>query len=79
MPDHSAFSRAHNERFREGEVFRRMFERIVEICIALLVVALTAFAAATPACAQNYGERALRYGNTSSQYFDGRDDKTPCS
>lgn len=27
IPDHSAFSRARNERFREGDVFRRMFER----------------------------------------------------
>ena len=34
IPDHSAFSRARNERFREGEVFRHMFERVVERCIA---------------------------------------------
>jgi Transposase domain (DUF772) len=34
IPDHSAFSRARNERFREGEIFRRMFERVVEACIA---------------------------------------------
>jgi transposase len=30
IPDHSAFSRARNERFREGDVFRRVFERVVE-------------------------------------------------
>src|ERR1700726_3704401 len=30
VPDHSAFSRARNERFREGDVFRRVFERVVE-------------------------------------------------
>ena len=29
IPDHSAFSRARNERFREGDVFRRVFERVV--------------------------------------------------
>jgi hypothetical protein len=29
IPDHSAFSRARNERFREGDVFRRIFERVV--------------------------------------------------
>src|SRR6476620_11444724 len=34
LADHSAFSRARNERFREGEVFRRVFERVVEACIA---------------------------------------------
>src|SRR5258708_39248431 len=28
VPDHSAFSRARNELFREGDVFRRMFERV---------------------------------------------------
>ncbi len=28
IPDHSAFSRARNERFREGDVFRRVFERV---------------------------------------------------
>src|SRR3982074_3371113 len=34
IPDHSAFSRARNERFREGDVFRRVFERGVAACIA---------------------------------------------
>lgn len=34
IPDHSAFSRARNERFREGDVFRRVFERVVEAWIA---------------------------------------------
>jgi len=34
IPDHSAFSRARNERFREGQVFRRVFEQVVEACIA---------------------------------------------
>jgi transposase len=33
IPDHSAFSRARNERFRQGDVFRRVFERVVEACI----------------------------------------------
>jgi transposase len=27
IPDHSAFSRARNERFRDSDIFRRMFER----------------------------------------------------
>src|SRR6188472_1736849 len=34
IPDHSAFSRARNERFREGDVFRRVFGRVVEAFIA---------------------------------------------
>ena len=40
----------------------------------LLVAALTAFAAAAPAYAQNYGERTLRYGYTSGFYYDARND-----
>jgi hypothetical protein len=40
----------------------------------LLVAALTAFVATAPAFAQNFGERPLRYGNTSGHFFDGRDD-----
>ena len=33
VPDHSAFSRARNERFRESGVLREAFERIVARCI----------------------------------------------
>src|ERR1700745_1498199 len=34
IPDHSAFSRARNERFRDSDIFRRVFERVVGTCIA---------------------------------------------
>ncbi|MHC2381467.1 transposase [Bradyrhizobium liaoningense] len=44
IPDHSAFSRARNERFREGDVFRHMFERVVEGCIAAGLVGGDGFA-----------------------------------
>jgi transposase len=44
IPDHSAFSRARNERFRDGEVFRRVFERVVEACIAAGLVGGEGFA-----------------------------------
>src|SRR3974390_3001141 len=44
IPDHSAFSRARNERFRQGDVFRRVFERVVEACIAAGLVAGEGFA-----------------------------------
>jgi transposase len=44
VPDHSAFSRARNERFREGDVFRRVFERVVEACIAAGLVGGEGFA-----------------------------------
>src|SRR5205809_2063885 len=44
IPDHSAFSRARHERFREGDVFRRVFERVVETCIAAGLVGGEGFA-----------------------------------
>src|SRR4051794_21245647 len=44
VPDHSAFSRARNERFRDGDVLRRVFERIVETCIAAGLVGGEGFA-----------------------------------
>src|SRR5262245_8882555 len=28
IPDHSAFSRAHNERLRDSDIFRRVFEQV---------------------------------------------------
>ena len=44
IPDHSAFSRARHERFRQGHVFRRVFERVVEACIAADLVGGDGFA-----------------------------------
>ena len=44
IPDHSAFSRARNERFRQGDIFRRVFERVVETCIAAGLVGGEGFA-----------------------------------
>src|SRR3974377_348817 len=34
VPDHSAFSRARHERFGDSDLFRCVFERVVESCIA---------------------------------------------
>src|SRR5499426_3757379 len=44
IPDHSAFSRARNERFRDSNIFRRVFERVVETCIAAGLVGGQGFA-----------------------------------
>src|ERR1043165_5104299 len=44
LPDHSAFSRARNERFRQSDIFRRVFERVVESCIAAELVGGEGFA-----------------------------------
>ena len=44
IPDHSAFSRIRHERFRESDMFRRVFERVVEACIAVGLVGGEGFA-----------------------------------
>jgi transposase len=44
IPDHSAFSRARQERFRDSDIFRRVFERVVEACIAAGLVGGEGFA-----------------------------------
>jgi transposase len=44
IPDHSAFSRARNERFRDSDIFRRVFERVVEACITADLVGSEGFA-----------------------------------
>jgi transposase len=44
IPDHSAFTRARNERFCNHDVFRRVFERVVSSCIKAGLVGGTGFA-----------------------------------
>ena len=44
IPDHSAFSRARNERFGDSDIFRRVFERVVGTCIAAGLVGGEGFA-----------------------------------
>ena len=44
IPDHSAFTRARNERFREHDIFRSVFERIVTASIKAGLVGGTGFA-----------------------------------
>jgi len=44
VPDHSNFSRARHDRFGTSDVFRRVFERVVEACIAAGLVGGEGFA-----------------------------------
>jgi transposase len=44
VPDHSVFSRARNERFRDHDIFRRVFERVVAACITAGLVGGEGFA-----------------------------------
>jgi len=44
IPDHSAFSRARNDRFRNNDILRLVFERVVEACITAGFVDARGFA-----------------------------------
>ena len=44
IPDHSVFSRARNERFRDHDIFRQVFERVVAACIKAGLVGGEGFA-----------------------------------
>jgi transposase len=44
VPDHSVFSRARNERFRDHDIFRQVFERVVVACIKAGLVGGEGFA-----------------------------------
>ena len=43
IPDHSVFSRARHERFRQGDILRRVFEHVVGACIVEGLVGGEAF------------------------------------
>lgn len=43
IPDHSVFSRARHERFRDSDALRRVFEGVVAMCIAVGLVGGEAF------------------------------------
>src|SRR4030088_471707 len=64
IPDHSAFSRARNERFRDNDIFRRVFERVVEACISAGLVGGKEFAVdASLIAADEKPSREGVYGN----------------
>jgi transposase len=44
VPDHSAFSRARHERFCDSDIFRQVFDRVVENCVAAGLVGGEGFA-----------------------------------
>jgi transposase len=44
IPDHSAFSRARNDRFRDSDIFRSVFERVVSACLGAGLVGGEGFA-----------------------------------
>jgi len=60
IPDHSVFSRARHERFRESDALRRVFEGVVAMCIAAGLVGGEAFSIDVVLISQLPGRRRNR-------------------
>lgn len=70
IPDHSAFTRARNERFRDGDIFRRVFERVVWMCMAAGLVAGKGFAVDASLIAADANKCRSTPGNEWSHDID---------
>src|SRR5258708_10988882 len=87
VPDHSAFSHARNERFRNSDIFRIVFERVVGACIgsglvggegfavdASLIVADANKQRSTPGSQWNKELDAHAVGRATKEYLARLDD-----
>jgi transposase len=70
IPDHSAFTRARNERFRDHDVFRHVFERVVASCIKSGLVGGTGFAVDASLIAADANKCRSTPGNEWSHDID---------
>ena len=73
VPDHSAFSRARNERFRDSDIFRQVFERVVESCIAAGLIGGEGFAVDASLIAADANKQRSVPG---AEWLKARDPKT---
>ena len=72
IPDHSAFSRARNERFRDSDIFRRVFERVVEAFIAAGLVGGQGFAVDASLIVADANKQRSIPGSEWKKEHDGR-------
>jgi IS5 family transposase len=70
IPDHSAFTRARNERFRNQDIFRFAFERVVEACIKAGLVGGEGFAVDASLIAADANKCRSTRGNDWSPDID---------
>jgi transposase len=73
IPDHSAFSRARNERFCDSDILRQVFEHVVEACIAAGLVGGEGFAVDASLIAADANKQRSIPG---SEWEKARDPKT---
>lgn len=72
IPDHSAFSRARNERFRASGIFRLVFERVVEACLTAGLVEGAGFAVDASLIAADANKQRSVPGSEWSKMRDAR-------
>ena len=70
VPDHSAFSRARNERFGDGAIFRSIFERVVGACIGAGLVGGEGFAVDASLIAADANKRRSIPGSQWNKELD---------
>jgi len=70
IPDHSAFTRARNERFREHDIFRQVFESVVAACIKADLVGGKGFAVDASLIAADANKCGSTPGNEWSHDID---------
>lgn len=70
IPDHSAFTRARNERFREHDIFRQVFEGVVSACINADLVGGKGFAVDASLIAADANKCGSTPGNAWSHDID---------
>ncbi len=70
VPDHSAFSRARNERFGDSAIFRIVFERVVGACIGAGLVGGEGFAVDASLIAADANKRRSIPGSQWSKELD---------
>ena len=72
VPDHSAFSRARNERFGDSAIFRSVFERVVGACIVAGLVGGEGFAVDASLIAADANKRRSIPGSEWNQELDAQ-------
>ena len=72
VPDHSAFSRARNERFGDSAIFRSIFERVVDACIGAGLVGGEGFAVDASLIAADANKRRSVPGSQWNKELDAQ-------
>ena len=73
VPDHSAFSRARNERFGDSAIFRSVFERVVGACIGAGLVGGEGFAVDASLIAADANKRRSIPGSEWNKEVDAQE------